>query len=317
MSIAGASRTLVLHADDFGMSPAVNAGILQSFRHGLLTSTSLLANAPRSAEACAAWPQLLEDLRANSISSAERRRRLADDLLPFDLGIHVNLTQGHPLSSGYPAELLDERGQFPGVGRVFARLRSPGSRYRELVLAELQAQIERILDSGLSPTHLNGHQYIELIPGVAELVPQLMRRYSIGVVRVARESDLFRTVLGAGRIGSFAVALIKRYFANRFQRREAAGFASPVRFFGTAHAGLVTPAILKQFLRGSRLTGCTEIGLHPASEDAGGLSADAAWFDPLRATRPAELNWLCDPSTADLVASAGLRLGRLSLISGE
>ena len=40
------SGTIILHADDFGMNPAVTAGIVRGFEHGLLTSTSLLTNAP-------------------------------------------------------------------------------------------------------------------------------------------------------------------------------------------------------------------------------------------------------------------------------
>ena len=81
------SRWMVLHADDFGMNKAVNAGILKSFRDGILTSTSLLANAPAAEEACQEWPRLMADLRAESISSATRRRKLSDHLTPFDLGI--------------------------------------------------------------------------------------------------------------------------------------------------------------------------------------------------------------------------------------
>lgn len=309
-----AARWLALHADDFGMNPAVNAGILKSFREGLLTSTSLLANAPCVNEACAAWPALLDDLRAGAIESAPRRRQLSDNLNSFDLGIHVNLTQGRPLSPNYPVELLNEQGQFPGVGRVFGRLRREGSRFREPVRNELQLQIERMVDHGIPPTHLNGHQYIELIPGVAELIPDLMSRYSIRVVRVAREHHLLRTVLSTGRVGAFAVALVKRHYANRFLRRDAAELAAPARFFGTAHAGLVTRGTLGQFLRSASATGCTEIGLHPAVPNDGLPVADG-WFDPLAATRPQELDWLCDQSTDDLLRSQGLNLGRLTQIA--
>ena len=31
-----------------------------------------------------------------------------------------------------------------------------------------------IIDHGVRPTHLNGHQYMELVPGVAELIPELL-----------------------------------------------------------------------------------------------------------------------------------------------
>lgn len=309
-------RWIVLHADDYGMNSAVNEGILRSFREGILTSTSLLANAPAAEEACAAWPKLASDVSAGTLVSADRRRSLGDDRQPFDLGIHLNLTQGRPLSSGYPAELLNERGQFPGIGPVFRRLRVVGSRFRDGVRTELQMQIERMLAHGIHPTHLNGHQYVEMMPGVSELIPELAAKYSIRIVRVASEPYLLRTVLMKGRIAAFAVALIKRFYARRFRNVvTAARLAAPTRFFGTSHAGIVDRATLLQFVRLSSSVGCTEIGLHPASAACdNSASPDSEWFDPLSATRSSELSWLCHPSTCDAIASNGLILGRLGQI---
>jgi predicted glycoside hydrolase/deacetylase ChbG (UPF0249 family) len=309
-------RTVVLHADDFGMNTPINAGILRSFREGLLTSTSLMANAPAVDEACAAWPKLADDLRAGSVASAASRRKLSDELRPFDLGVHLNLTQGRPLSTNYPAELLDTQGRFPGVGSVFRRLHREGSRFRDGVLTELQLQVERILDEGIRPTHLNGHQYIELIPGVAELIPELARKNSIGTVRLACEPYLARTVLREGRAATYAVALVKRHYARRAQSRpDTRLLVATDRFFGTAHAGLVNRATLERFLTFAGAGGCTEIGLHPAERSESDVrSSSDPWFDPLAGTRPIELDWLCESSTCDLIASKGLKLGRLSRI---
>ena len=316
MTTAVSAPWIVLHADDYGMNAAVNAGILQSFRDGLLTSTSLLANAPQADAACAAWSKLLDDLRAEAIPSVSRRRELGDPLTPFDLGIHLNLTQGRPLSPDYPTELLNEAGQFPGVGGVFRRLRTAGSKFREPVRAELRRQIELMSGAvGRFPSHLNGHQYIEMIPGVAELVPSLMEQYSIGAVRVAREPRLVQTVLARGQVATFLVALIKRHFAGRFRKREASAFPTTDRFFGTAHAGLVTPEILKQFLAAASRSGVTEVGLHPATVCDSPTAPSGDWFDPLASTRPLELKWLCDASTVPLIAGHSLSLGRLSLLA--
>lgn len=43
---ADAARQLVVNGDDFGLTPGVNAGILDAHRQGSLTSASLFANAP-------------------------------------------------------------------------------------------------------------------------------------------------------------------------------------------------------------------------------------------------------------------------------
>src|SRR5690242_9856069 len=45
-------RRLVVNADDFGLSPAVNLGILRAHAEGIVTSTSLMVRQP-AAEAAA------------------------------------------------------------------------------------------------------------------------------------------------------------------------------------------------------------------------------------------------------------------------
>lgn len=309
----GVQPWIVLHADDFGMNGAVNAGILQAFRDGFLTSTSLLANAPAVSAACAAWPLLLAELREGAIPSTAIRRQTGDNLRPFDLGVHLNLTQGRPLTLNYPAELLGDQGQFPGIGVVFRTLRTVRSRFRQAVLIELQAQVERVQALGVEPTHLNGHQYVEMVPEVASLIPDLAAKYSIPIVRLAKEGALARTVLGQGRVVSYAVALVKRYFAGRFQKLiEREGLIAPSQFFGTSHAGHVDKATLIKFLKFASSCGCTEIGLHPGVPAMESPLITDAWHDPLAAARPAELEWLCDLSNCGLLSSRGLRLGRLT-----
>ena len=114
------ARRIALHADDLGMNPAVTAGIFQGFEQGLLTSTSLLSNAPDAARALDGWRQLESRREQGSLGSRARRERLHDPAQPFDLGIHLNLTQGRPLTGPrYPAELLDCRQSFSRGFRPF------------------------------------------------------------------------------------------------------------------------------------------------------------------------------------------------------
>lgn len=46
-------KYLIVNGDDFGVSPAINLGIIEAHRHGILTSTSLLVNTKMSEEAAA------------------------------------------------------------------------------------------------------------------------------------------------------------------------------------------------------------------------------------------------------------------------
>ena len=337
--------SLVLHADDLGMNRAVNAGILRGFRHGLLTSASLLANAPDAVWAIEQWKSLADEPTAGQLPSADARRKLGDPDCPFDLGVHLNLTQGRPLTgSRYPAELLDHEGRFPGVFRLFVRLRRAGDRFRAPIRAELERQVAVLCDRGLRPTHLNGHQYVEMMPAVSAIVPDVMQRFGIGVVRVAWEPSLFRTtVLSGFHLGKWSLACVKHHFAGRFRKLiDGRGIAHPDAFYGTAHAGGVDLPLLRLFLpaadmcpagsipvclkwgissgrqeclphRGEKCR-LIEIALHPG-EAAAAVSPEQeadGWRDPLATQRPGELQMLVLPELAALLDSSGWRLGRLN-----
>lgn len=47
------ARLLVVNADDFGLSPGVNAGIIEAHSEGIVTSTSLMVDRPGAEEAAA------------------------------------------------------------------------------------------------------------------------------------------------------------------------------------------------------------------------------------------------------------------------
>jgi predicted glycoside hydrolase/deacetylase ChbG (UPF0249 family) len=307
-------RSVVFHADDFGMNAAVNHGIVTAFRDGLLTSTSLLANAPAAAEACRVWPEVIGALMSGGLRSSEWRRQLAEPSLPFDLGIHLNLTQGRPLSGErYPAQLLDPHGNFPGIGKVFSRLARATNAQLKAVEAELHEQTAWMCDHGHRPTHLNGHQYVEIIPQISIMIPGILERFQIATVRVALERGLVRNVLVSGNVAGYGLALVKRYYACRFRRRmRHIGIQFPDRFFGTSHAGRIDRSLMLRFLGQAKQARLTEIGVHPAVSPASERApAGDPWFDPLAALRPRELAWLCSTGLPDDLSERGFHLGRL------
>lgn len=297
------------------MNAAVTTGILRGFTHGLLTSTALLANAPDAEAAIREWRLLQGQHAAGRLASMEARTRLGEPRDAFELGVHLNLTQGRPLTRSYPSELLDSAGRFCGVGRLFRQLRRPRPLFESALCDELSAQIEFLLDHRVHPTHLNGHQYIEMLPGLRIAIRTLLSRYGIRSLRVARECGLVRTTLLYGfQAKNWSLAQIKRYYANRFLRDVRHWNVDvPGAFFGTSHAGRVDLRLVRQFLdiaNGSRVI---EIGLHPAlGLSALDVDAEDGWSDPLVAHRPKELEMLTGPELVDLLESRGLTLGRLN-----
>jgi len=313
MTMGGGHRTIALHADDFGMNEAVNAGIDAGFRHGLLTGTSLLANGPAAESAASIWTTLERERESGSLPSTPARRRLAEPGRPFDLGLHLNLTQGTPLTNDYPAELRNDDGAFCGVWRLARASIRAGMRHQPAIAREIAAQLARGRELGLTFGRVDGHQYVEMLPTVAAALEEQLSRSGVKYVRMAREPQLGRTTLGEGRIAAWLLALVKRRFAGRYVRRmREHGFAGPEPFFGTAHAGRITHEKLRQFVAALGDGATAEIGLHPAEATATARRSDDPWFDPLADRRPRELAMLVDTDLVDELAEQNVRLGRVA-----
>lgn len=298
------------------MNAAVNRGIMTGFSHGLLTSASVLANGPGFGEAVAHWKGLEQARVTGRLRSAETRRALGDrGDSPFDLGVHLNLSQGAPLTPAFPAACLDDAGCFAGIGRLLRVLTLNPAGVGAAIGRELAAQIARVVDAGLHPTHLNGHHYVELIPALRELIGALARRFHIPVVRVARERHVWLALRDhPAPVTNLCLAIVKSGLARRLHRRVPPPLAFADVFCGTAHAGRVSAGLLRRSVGGLRPGSTLEVGLHPG-EAAGPTPSRArtdGWGDPLAALRPSELALAQSPQLVDLLADARVQLGRLA-----
>ena len=128
----------------------------------------------------------------NSPRLAEAMALLEGDR-DLHVAVHLNLTEGKCLSDPAQIPLLAAAdGRFyPSFVRLL-RL-TLGPRRREAVgqmELELDAQIARVLPlMGGRPLRLDGHQHIQMIPGVMEAVRNVVKKrgYSVEYVRFSRE----------------------------------------------------------------------------------------------------------------------------------
>lgn len=317
LASGSSARQIVLHADDLGMNPAVTDGILQGFEQGLLTSTSILSNARDAARALDCWRQLESARLQGSLASMARRERLRDPAQPFDLGIHLNLTEGRPLTgSRYPAELLQASGHFPGIFGLFRRLRHGGESVAAAIEEELTCQVQFMLDLGHRPTHLNGHQYIEMLPVVSRVVESLLEKFCIPAVRVAWEPSWWQSFTWHGiSTSQWLIGGLKKVYAGRFRQKMLGNkvlFADV--FFGTMTAGTASLELIREFLAAIRDFHLAEISLHPGGSPLAAVSVTDGWHDPLALTRPRELEMLVSLELEKLLAASDCRLSRLGQI---
>ena len=156
-------KRLIINADDFGLAPGVNRGVIELQQAGALSSTTLMATAPYFSAAV----------------------HLAFAQSSLSVGCHVILVDGSPcLRPGEVPSLLDPRNPTllrPTVGQFLRDMLRGRIRPQEIE-AEAIAQIRRIQSSGLTVSHIDSHKHVHAFPQV--LAPLLRAARQCGVVCV-------------------------------------------------------------------------------------------------------------------------------------
>ncbi len=144
------TRRLIVNADDFGFTRDVNRGIVEAHRRGIVTATTLMATGAAFADAV----------------------RLARENPGLDVGCHLVLVNA--------PSALDGGRMLPATVGELLRSMLAG---RIRVYEELRAQVLRIVEAGLAPTHLDTHKHTHLAPPVLRAVARLSREFGIRWVR--------------------------------------------------------------------------------------------------------------------------------------
>jgi hopanoid biosynthesis associated protein HpnK len=269
--------SLIVNADDLGLCEAVNRGIARAHDGGIVTSASMLVTG---------------DALAQAVELARARPGL-------DLGIHLSLIQTRPVCSAARIPSL-----MGGGGRLHRDWRAFLSGYLRKrvrpaeIEAELRAQMEKALATGLSFSHLDSHQHVHMLPGVLPIVVRLAGEYGIGAVRFPKERRAVGRREGRGRAELVALraacALSRPLLARN-------GLLVPDEFRGFAEAGRWRAESLVEaiFELGS---GLTEIGCHPGDDD--GVDTELGWGYRWEQ----ELAALTSPEVAAAVSQGGVKL---------
>ena len=214
-----ASAFVIVNADDYGYFPGVSQGILDAARGGVVTATGILATSPYFATHVP-WLTACAEV---------------------DVGVHLNLTTGRPLTGAMAAVLGRWGGEFPGKYAMAVAV-STGRVPLAVVEGEWRAQIQRCVDAGLRLYFLNSHEHLHVLPSLARLSHRLAEAFDIlfvrrpvpewrygltpgGIVRNAtlcacdRANDALRRpftpiLLGIGQSGRLDLPYLRRTFAT-------------------------------------------------------------------------------------------------------
>lgn len=260
---------LIVHADDFGETAEITAGICRSIEAGVVTSTSIMANMPMTQ--CA----------------LQRVRSLAERA---SFGVHLNLCEGRPLTPGLT--LVGADGEFHGKRTLIERAMLGKLSMRELE-TEIVAQIALVRDAGVSISHVDGHKHLHQLPLVSAVVAKVLPRFDISRVRLMRTGSLLPSHKFAAALRELAAWRAARVFGR-------AGLRSPVRAVDLVQI-LPGGRPSRSSVALADPHGPVELCCHPAlAGDAGGKSSSHL--------RPEELEYLLSDRFRQLLRSSRIRL---------
>ncbi len=171
------ARRLIVNADDFGRSPAINEAVILAHEEGILTTASMMVNE-------AAFPEAVELARTHP--------RLG-------VGLHLSLLCGRSaMSHAEIPGLTDPSGGF--TESPFAA----GMRYfflpnlREQLRKEIRAQFSRFKETGLRLDHVNGHLHMHLHPTVLRILQEEISNFHFDRMRLTRDPLRLNLRLASG-----------------------------------------------------------------------------------------------------------------------
>lgn len=225
---------LIVSADDFGLHPAIDAGIIKCVQAGVVTSVSWMALG----------------------SSAESAARLAVDY-DLDVGLHFSLVG---------EKWLTRKDILIGTARHLFRCLQRRSVRPDDIENELNAQLELGESLGLRFSHFDSHQHTHLLGPVFRAVAHSAFRRNIVYLRNPSESLVAPCLSRRRCLERLAVNFL--WGAARSSLRSS-NLTFPNQFFGFGVGGHLTQAHIRKFVSRMRAGGLVELMTHPGDQPAG------------------------------------------------
>jgi hopanoid biosynthesis associated protein HpnK len=283
-------RRLIVNADDFGFTAGVNRAIAEAHQHGIVTSTTLMANG-----------RAFED----AVIVAKTVPRLS-------VGCHVVLIDGEPVLGAEQLPSIASRNsggvRFRDGLKLFAARALAGRLDAGEIENEASAQIHKIQAAGVNVSHIDTHKHTHLFPEVLRPLLRAARTCGVRAVRnpfgprkPLRSAELLRRPSLWTR---YAEVKLFRVLAAKF--RNAAnreGLITPDGTLGIVVTGALDEKLFRTIAE-IIPDGTWEFVCHPGYNDDDLKRAHTR----LRESREAELRVLTMPEARELLSSQAIEL---------
>lgn len=207
------SRQIIVHADDFGLHPAINDGIETAYRQGMVTSASIMPEGP-------------------AFNDAVLRSR---DMPGLDIGLHFALVG----VAGMPPTLS-----------AFLQTYLSGGMPPRVVAEAFRRQIDAARSAGLSLSHLDSHQHLHALPGLMRVVCPLAAEHGLRAIRLPVDGPAFTPISPARRVQAAVLAVMARLSRHCI---AAYGLHTSDHFSGMAVSGHLTAPVLTSYLTNAQM----------------------------------------------------------------
>ena len=274
------SKYLIVNADDFGLTKGINEGIIEAFREGVVRSASIMVVGQAYDDAV----------------------RLAKENPGFDIGIHLCLTEERPVSAKNEIlTLVDKDGYFLKTPSAFILNYLLGRIRITEIQKELDAQIRKVLNSGIRITHLDSHGYIHMLPSILKVVIGLARKYGILFIRYPNERLIdFNSNSNLPRF--FICYVLKALCLMSKQVLKNKGILKTEHFYGFLNSGHLSEQNLMRMFRVID-NGVTEIVCHP-----GRCDEETKRYKHWKYAWEVEIKALSSPGIKKMIDELGLEL---------
>lgn len=240
---------LLINADDFGLTAGVNRAMIELHQAGVLTSATLMATGSAFDDAVA----------------------LAKANPTLGVGCHIVLVDGVPAAAPEQIPtLLGADGRHLRSSLIdFVRDLLLGRIREEEIEIEARAQIRKIKQAGLQPTHVDSHKHSHMFPQVTRPLLRALIAESIHAIRNPFEPAIVQQLNHAGMKRRLQVTLLSQLRPAFLRNLQATSgrVTTPDGTIGLSATGNLTPDTLAEVLRTLPSQGVYELVCHPGYND--------------------------------------------------
>lgn len=221
-------KKVIINADDFGYKKEINHAIYCSWQSGLITDTTLMATGPEYDHA--------------------KEIILADADFSKNIGVHLNLTSGIPLTEPIQrCKRLVKNGTFTKfLLKKKWELFPLSASEKKAIEVEITEQLDKVIHSGIKITHVDSHQHVHTNIRILPIIIKVCKKKGIHKIRI------YKNIVDRGFIRNTWYGLF-----NRRLRREGMVTAD---YFGN----------LSEYHEQS-VTGVLEMMVHPDIDRNGNI----------------------------------------------